>query len=112
MENDSKLDYEEIVIKELIKSLGGNRFFAMTGTQPKFRSTKDNGDVETIFKLKRNLSKCNYMKIIYRRCSDLYDMEFIKVNGTEIHILKEYKGVYCDMLTNIFSKTTEMYTQL
>ena len=44
---------------------------------------------------------------------DLYDMEFCKLTRMgEKKSVKEYNNVYNDMMTDIFTKHTGMYTSL
>jgi len=95
------------VAKEILETLGGNKFRVMTGAK-NFMGFS-NG---LVMKIGRNSSNSNYLKITLNSM-DLYDMEFAKVSRMgEKKSVTEYSDVYNDMLTDVFTKHTGMYTKL
>ena len=95
------------VAKTILEQLGGNKFVAMTGAK-NFGGTEDSLSM----RIGRNRSNSNYLKITLNMM-DLYDMEFCKLTRMgEKKSVKEYNNVYNDMMTDIFTKHTGMYTSL
>ena len=95
------------VAKEILETLGGNKFRVMTGAK-NFMGFS-NG---LVMKIGRNSSNSNYLKITLNSI-DLYDMEFAKVSRMgEKKSVTEYSDVYNDMLSDVFEKHTGMYTKL
>ena len=95
------------VAKTILEQLGGNKFVAMTGAK-NFGGTEDSLSM----RIGRNSSNSNYLKITLNSM-DLYDMEFCKLTKMgEKKSVKEYNNVYNDMMTDIFTKHTGMYTSL
>lgn len=43
---------------------------------------------------------------------DTYDVSFIRVWGSKRKVIKEYPGIYCDQLREIFEKDTGLYLHL
>lgn len=112
--------------REIITHLGGHRFLAMTGSKILHYGYDDSGYVFVMLKLTRNKSKANHLKIQLNGL-DLYDMEFIKIGkklnkeyalaGIKIYddtmeVITEYNDVYNDMLEDIFTSVTGLYTRL
>jgi len=96
-----------IVAETILKTLGGNKFRMMTGAKNLA------GDENSLsMRIGRNSSNSNYLKITLNMM-DLYDMEFCKLTRMgEKKSVKEYNNVYNDMMTDIFTKHTGMYTSL
>ena len=106
----------------IYQQLGGGRFSAMTGA--KNFVAIENG---LVFYIGRNASKANKVKITVNGL-DLYDVEFIKYTPYSFKISRdglsfketqessvtvaEYESVYDDMLQDIFTRVTGMYTRL
>lgn len=103
----------------ILQQLGGNKFLAMTGAHHLV------GDGDTLrMQLPRNKSKANRLWITYNPGMDDYTMRFFhytperfnskKLTFTEAKTkeIKQMDGVYCDMLQEIFTETTGMYTRL
>jgi len=63
------------------------------------------------FKIGRNSKSINYIRIDLKS-TDLYDMEFIRLRGSKINVVKKVTGVYNDQLQKMFTKHTGMYTSL
>ena len=95
------------VAREILNQLGGNKFRVMTGAK-NFMGFSEG----LVMKIGRNSSNSNYLKITLNSM-DLYDMKFAKLTRMgELKSVKEYDNVYNDMLTDVFTKHTGMYTSL
>ena len=95
------------VAKEILETLGGNKFRVMTGAK-NFMGFS-NG---LVMKIGRNSSNSNYLKITLNSM-DLYDMKFAKLTRMgELKSVKEYDNVYNDSIVEVFEKHTGMYTKL
>ena len=95
------------VAKTILEQLGGNKFRVMTGAKSFLGFT--NG---ITMKIGRNSSNSNWLKITLNSM-DTYDMEFAKVTRMgEKKSVTEYNNIYNDMLTDVFTKHTGMYTSL
>jgi hypothetical protein len=95
------------VATEILRTLGGNKFRAMTGA-------KDLAGDENSLRMRigRNSSNSNYLKITLNSM-DLYDVHFSKLTRKfEEKSVKEYNNVYNDSLVEIFESHTGMYTKL
>lgn len=106
----------------ILQQLGGNKFIAMTGA--KNLLALENG---IRFTIGRNASKANRVEITLNGL-DLYDIKFIKHTPYKIKVdynkgtvketqeksvvLKEYNDIYCDMLQELFTEFTGLYTHL
>jgi hypothetical protein len=112
--------------KTIIEQIGGNKFLVMTGSKFKYFGYDELGYVYLMVGLTRNQSKAQYLKIQLNG-NDLYNLTFsrikktqnpeykalgIKIYDEEIIIIKEYKDVYADMLQDIFTSVTGLYTRL
>jgi len=110
----------------IAEQIGGNKFLAMTGSKFQYYGYDDLGYVYLMIKLTKNQSKAQYLKIQLNGL-DLYDLTFsrikktltplakelgVKVYDEEVITVKEYKDVYADMLQDIFTSVTGMYTRL
>ena len=95
------------VAKTILEQLGGNKFRMMTGAK-NFLGFTDG----ITMKIGRNSSNSNWLKITLNSM-DTYDMEFAKVTRMgEKKSVTEYNNIYNDMLTDVFTKHTGMYTSL
>ena len=112
--------------QDIFQQIGGNKFLAMTGSKVKYYGYDKNGYVYLMFKLTKNKSKAQFLKIQLNG-KDLYNMEFtrikktlnkeysaigIKIYDETIETIKIYEDVYCDQLQEIFTEVTGMYTRL
>ena len=95
------------IAKTILEQLGGNKFVVMTGA----KNFVDCGDALSM-KIGRNKTSSNYLKITLN-AMDTYDMKFSRVSpmGGERSIT-EYNGVFNDMLDDMFTAHTGMYTSL
>ena len=95
------------VAKTILSQLGGNRFAAMTGAK-NFGATEDSLSM----RIGRNKTNNNYLKITLN-AMDTYDMRFCQVTRKfEEKSVKEFHGVFNDMLVDIFEAHTGMYCSL
>ena len=96
-----------IVAETILKTLGGNKFRMMTGAKNLA------GDENSLsMRIGRNSSNSNYLKITLNSI-DLNDMKFCKLTRKfEEKSVTEYCDVYNDMLTDVFTEHTGMYTKL
>ena len=95
------------VAKTILEQLGGNKFRMMTGAKNLA------GDENSLsMRIGRNSSNSNYLKITLNSL-DTYDMKFCKLTRKyEDKSVTEYSDVYNDMLTDVFTSHTGMYTSL
>lgn len=102
----------------ILEQLGGNRFLTMTGANHLL------SDGNTLrMNLPKNASKANRLWVTLDP-DDTYTMNFFKFTAGKLNKkdfswtndkrveIKEIKGVYCDMLQNIFTSVTGMRTYL
>lgn len=109
------------IAQTIYQQLGGGRFAAMTGA--KYFVADEN---KLRFRIGKNASKANKV-IITLDADDTYTMRFskftpysfkIKKDGTfketqeSDKLIEEISGVYCDMLQDVFTKFTGLYTRL
>lgn len=94
------------VANTILAQLGGTRFAMMTGSENFIGSENSIG-----FKLKRNSSGGNHMKITLD-ASDTYTITIRRITTRSIKIVHEESDVYCDQLVNRFESLTGMYTSL
>jgi len=88
----------------ILSQLGGNKFIAMTGAV----CFSDGNTLITKFK---GSKVANIMYVTLNEF-DTYDVKIGKFRGTELKIVKEVSGAYCDMLRFIFEQTTGLRTSL
>lgn len=93
------------VAQTILTQLGGNRFIAMTGSKQFIA-----GENFLRMRLSRNKSGANMLKISLNSL-DTYDLEFLKVAKNDFKTVKTVRGVYNDMLQDIFTSETGFYTK-
>ena len=91
---------------EILKQLGGNRFIMMTGAK---NLSCDNTSMS--FKIMRNDAGITHVKIKLNAL-DLYDMTFYSIRGASFKVKAEASGIYNDMLQEVFTSHTGLYTSL
>lgn len=106
------------VANTILNQLGGNQFLTMTGC--KNLLGLENG---LQMRIPKNGSKANFLKITLE-ADDTYKMEFRKRIAGHLNIktydwiedkdeeINVFDGVYCDMLQDLFTEVTKMYTKL
>ena len=89
----------------ILQQMGGNRFIAMTGAY-RLLSFCDGINSGLSFHFKGS-KKANFCKIMLQE-DDTYILTFSKYNKRTFEnvIVKEYDGVYCDMLQELFTDVT------
>lgn len=104
----------------VFEQLGGRRFMMMTGAK---NFVYDNSKNTLAFKIGRNASKANYVKITLRG-DDLYTMEFMRITSPRLNkktwtysegkttLIKKYDGLWCDQLQEMFTEVTGMATRM
>tara|TARA_R110000824_G_scaffold394746_1_gene594807 strand:+ start:133 stop:450 length:318 start_codon:yes stop_codon:yes gene_type:complete len=91
----------------ILQQLGGRRFLVMTGA-----NRLEAGNKCLLMRLRRNKTNSNRLKIQLNSL-DTYDMRFSKVTSKgETKSIREYNDVYADMLQQLFTAHTGMYTSL
>lgn len=107
------------VAETILQQLGGQRFTAMTGS--KNYLTDGNSLRMTLAK---NHSKANRLAITLDEATDTYRMRFYKYTAGRLNKktfewvpdkvveVAEFDNVYCDMLQELFTQVTWMYTRL
>jgi hypothetical protein len=91
---------------EVIAQLGGSRFIAMTGAKDFFLGPKG-----MVFKIGRNSNGINYVRISLN-FMDTYDIQFLQVRKFKEKVKSEAKGVYADMIRDVFEQHTGLRTSL
>tara|TARA_A100001037_G_scaffold244817_1_gene225921 strand:+ start:81374 stop:81967 length:594 start_codon:yes stop_codon:yes gene_type:complete len=91
---------------EVIQQLGGGRFIAMTGAKDFFIGPKG-----VVFKIGRNSKGVNYVRINLNSM-DTYDVEFLSVRNYKEKVKSTAKGIYADMLRDVFEQHTGLRTSL
>lgn len=92
------------VASTILQQLGGGKFKVMTGAN-RFYST-GNG---LVFRIP--YPKVNAIRITLNAL-DLYDLEFSRVRGTKITLVKSISGVYAEDLQSVFTSVTGLNTHL
>lgn len=109
-----------MIANTILQQLGGTRFVAMTGA--KNFVALENG---IKFNVGRNASKANTVKITLNGL-DLYDIEFIKFTPFKIsvnhktctvttreektEVIETYNDYYAEILQELFTRVTGLYT--
>lgn len=102
---DEQQEIAGTILRQLAGSTG--RLVAMTGAK-NFCSHPEGG---VSFRIGRNSKGVNYVKITLT-ADDLYTVEFKRIHGTKITDKGTTEGAYCDMLGDLFEKSTGMYLSL
>ena len=106
------------IANTILEQLGGNKFIAMTGAK---NFVSDGNTLRMT--LPKNRSKANRLYITLD-ASDTYTMHFFKYTAGRLNKkafawspdkkedIENISGVYADMLQDIFTSVTGMYTHL
>lgn len=91
----------------IFQQIGGNKFRIMTGATAFVSGTN-------YLSFRFKMCKFTNMLKIILMDDDTYRMEFYKYNQRkyEAVMVKEYNGIYCDQLQDIFTSVTGLYTHL
>ena len=95
----------------ILQQIGGRRFVALMGS----RDFIDFGDGVRM-NLSRNKTSANRLAITLDKETDTYRMRFYRMTVSKHLEVKTkdiavYEGVYCDMLEEIFTSVTGLYTR-
>lgn len=101
-----------MIANTILQQLGGHGFTIMTGSRNYINL--GNG---LQMSLARNKTSANRLKIILDEDKDTYTMYFYRQTLTKYADIKvkeiaKYEGVYFDMLQQIFTDVTGLYTRL
>ena len=102
----------DMIAKTILQQIGGRRFTAMTGS----RDFIDMGNGLRM-SLARNKTSANRLDIIYDAGADLYNMRFYrktfskKTFECKTKDIAVHEGIYCDMLEEMFTMVTGLYTR-
>jgi len=92
---------------EIIEQLGGRQFIAMTGVNKILADDVNRGRVIFNFKGSARANHC----VITLDFSDTYTVEFYKTRAGNCKLIEERSDIYNDMLQNVFTQSTGLYTQ-
>lgn len=100
-----------MIAKTILQQIGGRRFCAMTGS----RDFMDLGNGLRM-NLSRNKTSANRLEILLDEATDTNRMRFYRMTVSKHFDVKTkdiavYEGVYCDMLEDIFTSVTGLYTR-
>lgn len=100
-----------MIATTIMQQIGGKRFAIMTGS----RNFMDLGDGVRM-NLARNKTSANRLAITLDKGTDTYRMQFYRMTVSKHFEVKTkdiavYEGVYCDMLEEIFTSVTGLYTR-
>lgn len=102
-----------MVAKTILEQIGGGKFIAMTGS----RNFMDLGNGLRM-NLARNKTSANRLEIILDRNTETYTMKFYRQTFSKktFEVSKKdialHEGIYCEMLEDVFTSTTGLYTRL
>lgn len=101
-----------MIANTILQQLGGHGFTVMTGSRNYINL--GNG---LQMSLARNKTSANRLKIILDEDTDTYTMYFYRQTLTKyadirVKEIAKYEGVYFDMLQQIFTNVTGLYTRL
>lgn len=103
---------------EIYAQLGGVRFSLVTGARPISIGETPLGDLELTFKIGRNGSRANRMRITYKTGPDLYAVSFYRLSKSAKTLspvvipVASRDEVYCDQLASYFREITGLVTSM
>ena len=101
-----------MIAQTILQQIGGKRFTAMTGSRDYINM--GNG---LRMSLARNKTSANRLDIIYDAGADLYNMRFYrrtfskKTFECRTKDIAVHEGIYFDMLEDMFTMVTGLYTR-
>ncbi len=102
----------DMIAKTILQQIGGKRFATMTGS----RDFIDMGNGLRM-SLSRSKTSANRLDIIYDAGADLYNMRFYRKTFSKKTFecrtkdIAVYEGIYFDMLEEMFTMVTGLYTR-
>ena len=115
----SKEQIKEIMLS-LYQQLGGHKFVVMTGSEFTGYMENESGNMEQIIKLSRNKSGADKLIVTYEEGKDVYSMRFIKSSKfnkrtfsfSETEEIYFTSDIYSELLQEVFTQVTGLYTHL
>lgn len=101
-----------MITQTILQQIGGNRFVVMTGSK-RFLNTGNGLRMSLV----RNKTQANRLEITLDKRTDTYIMRFYRQITTKNFEMKtteiaNYDGIYCDMLEEMFTSVTGLYTRI
>lgn len=93
------------VANTILQQLGGGRFVMMTGAKNFIGN-----ESSLTFKVGRNEKGVTHFRITLMP-SDTYKLEALKVRKLTVKTAEEADDIYCDMLQEVFTRMTGLYTR-
>ena len=99
------------IARTILEQIGGKRFDVMTGS----RDFVDMGNGLRM-SLARNKTSANRLDIIYDVGTDLYNMHFYRKTFSKKNFeskekdIETHEGIFFDMLEEVFTQVTGLYT--
>jgi hypothetical protein len=103
-ETEKMFNSNEVLNQLTNSSNGSNRLKAMIGAKQFLQSTEERW-------IRFKFMGGTYLRITLN-AMDTYDLEFFKIRKHEKVQIKEFKGIYCDMLKYTFEGHTKLYLSL
>ena len=94
--------------RTIFEQIGGHKFAVMTGAKNFCYSEKEHF---LSFSIGKNNKGINRVKITLTPADD-YTMQFAYIRGANYNVKNTVEGVYFDMLQDVFTMNTGMYTKL
>ena len=105
-------EQNKVTAQTILQQLGGNKFKAMTGAHNMRIDACDKGTTTIILNYKGS-PKANTLSVMYNPGKDLYTMRFLKITPKAgVKETAKFEDVYCDMLQELFTANTGLYTSL
>lgn len=95
------------IAQTILEQLGGRKFLVMTGAKDLVNT--GNG---LQMRLPRGTTNKATKFIVTLDADDTYTVSFGKIRKLEYKEISSFSGVYCDMLTDIFTSETGFFTSL
>lgn len=94
------------IANTILEQLGGRRFQVMTGAR-NFAAIESG----LTFQIPKAKNGIRYVKIILEP-SDTYYVEFWSYSGKDSRLVTSHENIYHDMLQDLFTEETGLYTRL
>lgn len=95
------------VTQTIFNQMGGWQFANLVGT----KAIGSQGDTLLVRFTGKAKSRINLLKVTLSP-DDTYAVEFCRASKAGTVTVKEYNGVYCDQLKDLFEETTGLYVSL
>jgi hypothetical protein len=93
------------VANTILQQLGGRRFMVMTGSKHFVGSENS-----LSFKVGSNDKRVTHVRVTLLP-SDTYKVEALKIRNLVVTVADEADGIYCDVLADVFTRMTGLYTR-